>query len=113
MSSVGLWLAVRLLSHDSIDFNNFIDNYRLYLFTGLVLTLINIFIKPVVELLALPISILSLGLFSVVINGLMVFIAIQISGSIEMNFLEAVFAGIIVGVINFIAGFALGVFNFK
>ena len=39
---------------------------------AIVLGFINAFIKPVVKLLALPINMLTLGLFTFIINGLMV-----------------------------------------
>lgn len=38
---------------------------------ALVLAILNVLVKPVIKLLSLPINILTLGLFSLVINGFM------------------------------------------
>ena len=49
-----------------------VDSFLTALIVGFVLTIVNFFIRPVLTLLTLPITILTLGLFLLVINGLMV-----------------------------------------
>ena len=39
---------------------------------GCVIGLINNFVKPIVSVIAMPVTVLTLGLFSFVINGLMI-----------------------------------------
>lgn len=45
------------------------------LFAGLILSLINIAIKPIFVLLTLPLNILTLGLFTFIINGLLILLS--------------------------------------
>lgn len=45
------------------------------LFAGFILSLINIAIKPIFVLLTLPLNILTLGLFTFIINGLLILLA--------------------------------------
>ena len=45
-----------------------VDNFTVALLAALVILAVNMFIKPVVKLIALPINFLTLGLFSIVIN---------------------------------------------
>ncbi|PIQ68888.1 MAG: hypothetical protein COV91_01605 [Candidatus Taylorbacteria bacterium CG11_big_fil_rev_8_21_14_0_20_46_11] len=45
---------------------------------SIVLGVINVFIKPVVKLVALPLTVLTLGLFSLVINALFILLAAAI-----------------------------------
>lgn len=45
------------------------------IFAGLILSLINIAIKPIFILLTLPLNILTLGLFTFIINGLLILLA--------------------------------------
>lgn len=45
------------------------------LLLAVVLALINVFIKPVINLLTLPINIVTLGLFSLVVNALLIMLA--------------------------------------
>ena len=42
---------------------------------GLILSLINISIKPIMQVLSLPISVITLGIFYLVVNTLMLYIA--------------------------------------
>lgn len=70
---------------------------------AVVLAIINIFIKPVIFLLTLPINILTVGLFSLVINALLVMLAAQIVPDFDVaGFWSAFFFAIILSVINVI-----------
>ena len=42
---------------------------------GCVIGLINNFVKPIISIIAMPVTVLTLGLFSFVINGLMILLA--------------------------------------
>ncbi|HEX9228486.1 MAG TPA: phage holin family protein, partial [Arthrobacter sp.] len=71
-----------------------------YLFIGLIFGLVNAFVKPIVSLLSLPITILTLGLFTVVINAGMLYLTSWISSyttvhfTIDTFFWTAVFAAL-------------------
>ncbi|MFA6099383.1 MAG: phage holin family protein [Patescibacteria group bacterium] len=52
-----------------------VDNFWAALITALVMGLINAIIRPLVLLLTLPVNILTLGLFTLVINALMFWLA--------------------------------------
>ena len=99
-TSIGLWLAVSILGTtvDAYDQNTSID---IFLVAGLMLSVINIFLKPIVSLISLPITIMTLGLFTIIINGLMVYLALRWTDGIEMSFLNSIVAGVIIGIVNF------------
>ncbi len=68
-----------------------------------VLGFINTIIKPVIKILTLPINLLTLGLFSLVINGLFFWLVAQvIKGFTVDTFLAAFLGAIIVSIINWI-----------
>ncbi len=70
---------------------------------ALVLGILNIFVKPVLHLLALPITILTLGLFSFVINALIVLLAAAIvPGAAIAGFWNALLFALILSLINII-----------
>lgn len=48
-----------------------VENFTTALIAALVLSLVNVLIKPVLVLLTLPVTVLTLGLFILVINGLL------------------------------------------
>ncbi len=82
-----------------------------YLFIGLIFGLVNAFVKPIVSLLSLPITILTLGLFTVVINAAMLYLTSWLSSytpvhfTIDSFFWTAVFAAIIISAVSLVASF--------
>jgi putative membrane protein len=80
-----------------------------YLFIGLIFGLVNAFVRPIVSFLSLPITILTLGLFTVVINAAMLYLTSWISGYTPVHFTidsfiwTAVLAAIIITVISLVA----------
>lgn len=78
---------------------------------ALVLGLVNAFVKPVVLLLTLPINILTLGLFTLVVNTLMVLLATWIVPGFEVsNFLWALLFSVVLWFVNiFLKGSAKSV----
>lgn len=96
--SLGLWIAAGLLG-GSISY----DSVWAIIVGGLVLALVNIIIKPIVVILSLPAILISLGLFMIIINGLMVFLASKLYTSLHItNFWAAVFAGMVIGLVNYL-----------
>lgn len=72
---------------------------------AIVLGLVNGVIKPIVKLLVLPITVLSLGLFSLVINLAMFYLAAAFTPiSADQGFWSTALAAIIVAVVSGVAG---------
>lgn len=99
VSSFGLWIAAGLLG-DRISYQNEVG---VIVIAGLLLAVINGIIKPIVIILSLPAILFSLGLFMIVINGLMVFLASWLYPSLHVrNFWAAMLAGMIIGLVNYL-----------
>ncbi|HEY1063667.1 MAG TPA: phage holin family protein [Candidatus Saccharimonadales bacterium] len=97
--SLGLWIAAGLLS-GSINYDN---RASVIIIGGLILALVNIVIKPIIVIFALPALLLTLGLFMVIINGLMVWLASAVYDPLHVsNFWAAVFAGMVIGLVNYL-----------
>lgn len=85
-----------------------------YLFIGLIFGVVNAFVRPLVSFLSLPITILTLGLFTIVINAAMLYLTSWISSytpvrfTIDSFFWTAVLAAIIITLISLVAGRAPG-----
>jgi putative membrane protein len=98
VSSLGLWLAAAFLSN--ISYN---DQWYVIVIAGFILAIINSIIRPAVVLLSLPAIMLTLGLFMVVINGLMVLLVAWLYSPLEVSgFWTALLAGLIIGLVNFL-----------
>jgi putative membrane protein len=99
VSSLGLWIAAGLLG-DSIDYES---RARVIVISGLILAAINTLVKPVVVFITLPAILFSLGLFMIVINGLMVLVASKLYDPLHVtNFGAAMLAGMIIGLVNYL-----------
>lgn len=99
VSSLGLWIAAGLLTN-AIDYGGRIG---VIIIAGLILAIINVFIKPVVVILSLPAILFSLGLFMIIVNGFMVFLASKLYGPLHVtNFWAAILAGMVIGLVNYL-----------
>ncbi len=78
-----------------------VDSVASALIAALVLGLINAFIRPLLVLLTLPASVLTLGLFIFVINGLLFwFVATSVQGFHVAGFWSAVGGAILFSIIS-------------
>lgn len=97
--SLGLWIAASFLS-SSISYHS---ELRVIVVAGLVLAIINIVLKPILVIFTLPAILLTLGVFMIIINGLTVFIASKLYTPLHItNFWAAVFAGMVIGLVNYL-----------
>lgn len=80
-----------------------VDSFLTAVIISVVLGIINMFIKPIIVLLTLPFTIITLGLFIFVINGLMVLLASTfIPGFTVANFGWAMLFSIVLWAVNIV-----------
>lgn len=72
-----------------------------FLVAGLVLSLVNSILKPIIVILSLPAILLTLGLFMLVVNGLSVYIALALVPGLEVGFGTSILVGVIIWLINY------------
>lgn len=78
-----------------------LSGFKAALLAALVLGLINAVIKPVLTLLTLPLTILTLGLFSLVLNALLIMLVTKIVPGFQVQgFLWAVAFSVVLTVVN-------------
>jgi putative membrane protein len=86
-----------------------VDGFTTALIVAIVLGLLNIFIKPILVILTLPVTILTLGLFLLIINALMILLCTKIVGGFSVDtFLTALFFSIILSILQSIMNGILG-----
>lgn len=100
-NAFGLWVAVSLLGtgHGGGALTHDIGTF---LFAGLVFSIINAILKPIIVILSLPAILLTLGLFTIVVNGFMVYISLLLVPGLHMTFLHAILAGLVMSLVNYI-----------
>jgi putative membrane protein len=79
------------------------------LFGALVLGLANALVRPLIILLTLPVTIVTLGLFLIVVNAFMLMIAAAFVDGFEVKGLgSAMWGSVVLSVMNFLVGRMLG-----
>ncbi len=100
VSSLGLWLASGLLGPSRLNIDG---HWGTILGAGFFLALVNMALKPLLIVLSFPAIILSLGLFMLVVNGLVVLIVSWIYHPLYVeNLGVAIVTGLILAVVNFL-----------
>ena len=101
INAVAIWLTSLLLS--GFSFAGSVINLIL---VAIIFGLVNALVRPIVKLLTLPINILTLGLFTLVINALMLMLtawfsgALSLEGGIFASFFTAFIAAIVISIIS-------------
>lgn len=77
-----------------------VANWGVAFLAGLIIGLINVLIRPLLQLLALPITVLTLGLFAFVINALLFWLAAALVPGFEVDgFLYALIGSLLLTLI--------------
>ena len=102
INAAALWAATRLVSGISFD-----GDWRLLLVVALVFGVLNVAVRPILMLLTLPLFILTLGLFTFVLNAVMLWLTGRISDALGLGFhvdgFGAAFLGaLVVTVVSFL-----------
>jgi putative membrane protein len=100
VNATALWAATRLVP--GVDY---IGGWAPFLGVALVFGFVNAFIRPVAKILAFPLIILTLGLFSIVINALMLWLTSALSAAFGFGFhvrgfWAAVFGALVVSIVS-------------
>ena len=107
VTGLALWVTALILPgmHLGDDSASTLTQVLTIAAIALILALINTIIKPILSFLTLPITCLTLGLFQLVINTLMLLLASWVSGLFDLTlefdtFWWALGAGVIIGILS-------------
>lgn len=96
-AALGLWLASAIVPGVSVD------NTGTLVVAALLLGIVNAFVRPIVFILTLPLTIVTLGLFLLVVNAAMIGLVAMLLGGFHVDGLIAgVLAAIVTGVVSWI-----------
>ena len=104
INAAGLWLATQIVPGITIGSANYLATLFL---VALIFGLVNAVIKPILAVLTCPFYILTLGLFTFVVNALMLLLTSYIVGLIGLDFrvdsfLAALLGAIVISVVSFV-----------
>jgi putative membrane protein len=103
INAAALWVAAQLL--DGITLS---DQPVAVLIVAIVFGLINSLIRPIVKLLTFPITIVTLGLFTLVINAAMLQLTDWLTSGLNVvGFWTSIFGGIIISLVSWLLSMLL------
>lgn len=102
-AALGLWAAAQILP------GVWFDSTGSLIAAAVLLGVVNAVVRPVVFVLTLPLTILTLGLFLLVVNALMIgLVAVLLGGFHVAGLGSGILAAIITGVASWFGGMVMG-----
>ncbi len=103
LNSLALFLVMKLIHGIQID------RFQDLLLATLVIGLLNVFLRPILILLTLPVTLLTLGLFTLVINGLIFYLAANLVPGFHITgFGAAIVAALLFSLFSFMLNMLFG-----
>lgn len=80
-----------------------VGGWKEYLITGSALAVLNLIVRPILKIITFPLIVVSLGLFLIVINAIILWLVAQFTGYIVIdNYVALLWATLVVAAVNFI-----------
>ena len=106
-AAVGVWVADALIGGIAVtQVETWWQQLLVYLVVGLVLAIVQLFVKPLVQALTFILYILTLGLFGVIVNALMLMLCSWLTGhfswgiTVDGFWPAAVLGGVVVAIVS-------------
>jgi putative membrane protein len=100
VNAAAIWVATRIVPGVT-----FVGGWVPLFGVTLVFGVVNAFLGPIARVLAFPVILLTLGLFSLVVNGLMLWVTSALSGALDLGFhvsgfWAALFGALVVSIVS-------------
>ena len=90
INAIGVYVAVLLVPQINFpaadNLMKFENNWWHVVVVALILALINAYVKPILRVLSFPITLVSMGLFALVLNAFLLLFVAFLAGYVEVNF---------------------------
>ena len=112
VTAAALYVAVLIVP--GLEFNfDAADAWWKFLLVAFIFGLVNTFVRPILQIFTFPITIMTLGLFLIVINALMLMLTGAISGELGLGltvagFVDALLGAIVISLVGMALSMILG-----
>jgi putative membrane protein len=103
LNAIALYAVTLLL----VDIK-YTGGFKFFLLSGLIIGFLNVFVKPLMKILSFPLMILTIGLFSLVINAIIFWLTMLVVNGIHLSDVSVTISGTSV---YLIAGIVFGLMN--
>lgn len=108
LNALGLWVSVRILG-TGITHVDVTAGFWGFVLAGLIFSIFNSLFKPLLVIVSLPIILLTLGLFTIIVNGILVYLSLAVAPGVSMSFGNSIITGIILSLVNYIVSVAIAI----
>ncbi len=108
VSSLAMWVCISLFATSRSE-----HNIWYYIIAGLVFSLVNSIVKPLATMMALPLIIVTMGIFTLILNIGMVALTFWILPDVQVGFWGVVLSVAIISIINSLVNFLIPSYNKK
>ena len=103
INSVLFYLVVYLYAPEYLlTLHGLLDTVIAFLIIGVIFSVLNAIIKPIITLMTLPLVFTSLGLFMLVINGLIISLTAAFIPNLSLSLGESIIGGIVMSIANYL-----------
>ena len=102
-----MFVCIRWFAHFEVGYERLEQSWWYYVVAGLVFALVNSIVRPIATLFALPFLLITLGLFTVIVNVGMVGLTIWIMPHLSISFGGALGACLLISLMNFLVNLML------
>ncbi|WP_406832960.1 phage holin family protein [Pedococcus sp. KACC 23699] len=113
VNAVALWVAAWLLPGISFGDGKFGSKFATVVLVAIVFGLVNAFVKPIARFLSFPFIVLTLGLFTFILNAFMLQLTEWISGPLGLSFTireffwDAVWGALVITLVSMVLNWVL------
>jgi putative membrane protein len=112
VNAIALWVATLIVSGVELEGASTQDRVITLLVVAVIFALVNVVVRPIVKILSLPLYVLTLGLFTFIVNALMLLLTSWIADQFDVpfnvdGFWSAVLGGLVISFISWILNLLL------
>lgn len=112
VNAIALWMATLIVTGVDIDAASTQDEILTILAVAVVFAVVNVLVRPIVRLFSLPLYVLTLGLFTLVVNALMLLLTSWIADKLNVpftvdGFWAALLGGLVVSFVSWVLNLLL------
>lgn len=111
--ALALWVATLIVPGIELEGSTFTDRLGTLLIVAIIFGVVNAIAKPIAALFSLPLIVLTLGLFLLVLNALMLLLTDWLAGLLDLpfdvdGFWAAFWGAIVISIVTFVVGLFVG-----
>ena len=107
ISSVAMWICITWFGSVMPG----AETLWMYAAAGLIFSLVNTFVKPILTIFALPLIFLTMGIFVLILNAAMVGLTIWLLPDVNMTFGGALLSCLVISLINYLVNLLVPAYN--